>query len=85
MKSIRSWIEDLYRSFFIIEQKDELAEQVAMAKLEWEYSKLFFQDAIEPDVVDYAIHQMNAAELKYMYLLEQVRNRQDQATKSEVS
>lgn len=85
MKSISSWIKGVYRSFFIIEQKDELTEKVAMAKLEWEYSKLFFQDATEPDVVDYAIHQMNAAELKYMYLLEQVRNRQDQATKREVS
>ncbi|MDW7675002.1 MAG: YaaL family protein [Bacillota bacterium] len=70
---IKVWLLKLWRSFFVVEEKDELKDNINKAKEEWEYAKMFFQEATEPDIIDYAIFQLDAAERKYMYLLEQAK------------
>jgi hypothetical protein len=44
------------------------------AKKEWEDAKNIFENVSHPDLVDYAIYRVEAAEQKYVYLLKQYRN-----------
>lgn len=44
------------------------------AKKEWEEAKNIFENVSEPDLVDYAIYNVEAAEKKYVYLLRQIKN-----------
>lgn len=44
------------------------------AKKEWEDAKNIFENVSEPDLVDYAIYNVDAAEKKYIYLLRQIKN-----------
>jgi len=46
-----------------------LVTLVEKARIEWEQSKVLFNEAKEPDLIDHAIYAMEAAEKKYMYLL----------------
>lgn len=48
-----------------------LEELVEQAKWEWRAAESFFEQAVDEDLVDYAIYELEAAERKYMYLLKQ--------------
>ena len=54
---------------------EEMQEIMAVeqAKKEWQDTRKQFEEATVPELVDQAIYQMQAAELKYMYLLKRVR------------
>lgn len=59
----------------------ELEAQVAAAHREWQDALHHFQMVSEPDLVDHAIFHLEAAQRKYMYLLNRVRQlRQQNAT-----
>lgn len=51
----------------------ELQAQVEAAHKEWRTAQQYFQSVSEPQLVDHAVHALIAAERKYMYLLQQVR------------
>ncbi len=36
-------------------------------------TKIYFENVSDPDLVDHAIHSMDAAQKRYMYLLRQAR------------
>lgn len=57
------------------EQRDELATYLDEAKKEWDVANEYFQQVTDPDLIDYAIYRMEAAERKYMYFFDQVRQR----------
>lgn len=46
---------------------------VEKARRDWLEAKEFFQFVTDPDLVDHAIHAIDAAEKKYMYLLKKAR------------
>lgn len=54
--------------------KDEMFLNIENAKKEWEDAKNIFENVSEPDLVDYAIYKVEAAEQKYIYLLRQYKN-----------
>lgn len=54
--------------------KDDLYTNLQNAKKEWEEAKNIFENVSEPDLVDYAIYNVEAAEQKYVYLLRQIKN-----------
>lgn len=53
--------------------KDEAFTNIENAKKEWEDAKNIFENVSEPDLVDYAIYKVEAAEQKYIYLLKQYK------------
>ena len=56
------------------EVKNDLYANLESAKKEWEEAKNIFENVSEPDLVDYAIYNVEAAERKYVYLLRQIKN-----------
>lgn len=52
----------------------ELSLMIGTAKQEWLDAQGYFNEAIEPELVDHAILTLQAAERKYMYWLEQIKN-----------
>lgn len=50
-----------------------LLSQIKKARNEWEQAKSYFEQVVDPDLVDHAIYAMEAAEKKYMYLLGKAR------------
>lgn len=56
------------------ETKEELSSMVSLAKKEWQDAQNYFDQAIEPELVDHAILSLQAAERKYMYWLKRLKN-----------
>lgn len=56
------------------DDKNELYINLENARKEWEDAKNIFENVSEPDLVDYAIYNVKAAEKKYVYLLRQIKN-----------
>lgn len=54
-------------------EKDKIIESLRSAEKEWKEQEEYFQYVTEPDLVDYAIHQMEASKLKYIYLLKKAK------------
>ena len=48
-------------------------EAAELAKEEWLSAVEYFHEVSEPDLVDYAVYSLRAAERKYMYLLDKAR------------
>ncbi len=57
-----------------IDEKDSLYISLENAKKEWEEAKNIFENVSEPDLVDYAIYNIEAAEKKYIYLLRKIKS-----------
>lgn len=51
----------------------DLVDQVEEARQKWQTACRFFDSATDPDLVDYAIYSLQAAEHHYIYLLKQAR------------
>ena len=56
-----------------INQHDEFYNALEAAKREWIDSQIYFDNVSDPELVDYAIHMMEASETKYMYLLNKAK------------
>lgn len=54
--------------------KEELEMKIQSAKQEWINAQEYFNEAIEPELVDHAILTLQAAERKYMYWLQQIKD-----------
>ena len=54
-------------------EEDELLKMLREAHSQWKSAELYFQTVTEPDLIDYAIYEMEAAKTKYIYLLKQAR------------
>lgn len=58
------------------EEKTErqiIIESLQDAKQEWKDQEEYFQHVTEPELVDYAIYQIEASRLKYIYLLKKIK------------
>ena len=52
----------------------QIVSSVIKAKNEWLAAQNYFDNVSDPDLVDYAIYEMEAARKKYMYLLKQAKS-----------
>lgn len=59
-------------------EREEMLKLVALAFKQWKERERMFESVTDPDLVDYAIYQMEASRLKYIYLLKKMR-KEDQA------
>jgi len=51
----------------------DLQSQVELAHREWQAAQQYFQSVSEPQLVDFAVHSLIAAEQKYMFLFRKLR------------
>ena len=51
------------------EKNRELVEQIDKARKEWDLAQSQLDQMSEPDLIDYAVYRLQAAEKRYMYLL----------------
>lgn len=54
-------------------QETDLPQEVEAARQEWLFAQMYYDNVSDPDLVDHAVFQMQAAEKKYTYLLKQAR------------
>ena len=54
-------------------REKDLFDLVEEARQEWQAASSHFNHATDPDLVDHAIHAMQAAERKYTFLLKKAR------------
>lgn len=60
----------------MIEDPREQAEFLAIlsdARNEWLEAQNYFENVCEPELVDYAIYRLEAAKIRYMYLMKEAR------------
>lgn len=55
------------------DENQEFVEIVKKARAEWESAERTFHNVSDPDLVDYAIYNVEAAKAKYIYLLKQAK------------
>ncbi|WP_313342411.1 YaaL family protein [Sedimentibacter sp.] len=67
-------ILDLFKVQKDVYDKKDLYVSLENAKKEWEEAKNIFENVSEPDLVDYAIYNIEAAEKKYVYLLRKIKS-----------
>ncbi len=74
-KNINQFMSKLKSNFAVNEiNEDEIfLRQLSEAHEEWHNAELYFQSVTEPDLIDYAIHKMEASRTKYVYLLKRAR------------
>ncbi|WP_353095591.1 DUF2508 family protein [Tissierella praeacuta] len=63
-------------SFMKKEKKDlktEMLENLRLAHSQWRDKENYFQAVTDPDLIDYAIYDMEASKLKYIYLLKKMK------------
>ncbi len=52
---------------------DEYAADVRRAYSEWQAAENYFDNVDDPDLIDFAIYDMEAAKKKYSYMLRKAR------------
>lgn len=55
------------------DKETDFFAMVEQARQEWKAAKSHFDQVSDPDLVDYAVYAMEAAEHKYTYLLKKAR------------
>lgn len=67
------------KGFLVVESKDTHAEYwpdqkiLDHAKRDWMMAQKIFEEASHPELIDYAVYNLKAAEKRYMYLLKQLK------------
>lgn len=62
-----------HRAKPLSEEQKLLLEEINDAKLQMEIADINFQDALDPDLIDYYIYEGNAAWKKYCFLIRQAK------------
>lgn len=57
------------------EQEKELVLQIDKAREEWDMAKCQLDQMNEPELIDYAVYRLKAAEKRYMYLLKKAEQK----------
>lgn len=52
---------------------DGLRTDVKRALEEWQAAQNYFENVSDPDLIDFAIYDLEAAKRRYMYMLKKVR------------
>ncbi|MBN4067710.1 MAG: hypothetical protein COA82_01885 [Alkaliphilus sp.] len=80
--SISSSVEFLYNRVFDersenTDQSDTYADLVHKAHEEWKHAENLFHNISDPDLIDYAVYNLDAAKSRYIYLLKKVREERE--------
>lgn len=59
----------LTQSVTVDDEKPQIMQAVDEALQQWERARSYFNDVTDPDLIDHAIYEIEAAERKYVYLL----------------
>ncbi len=54
-------------------EANAFADDVKKAYAEWQAAENYFDNVADPDLVDFAIYDMEAARKKYVYMLKKAR------------
>ncbi len=72
--SWRAWLHEFWNDDQNqFDQPLSYVEAVERARREWAAARAYFETVSEPELVDHAIHLMDAAERKFVYLLRAAR------------
>ncbi|MDI3547266.1 MAG: hypothetical protein PWR10_918 [Halanaerobiales bacterium] len=71
-----NWEPYLEKKMIIKEHEPDLRERINEAYQEWVDAQNYFNNVSDPVLVDYASYLLQAAESKYMYLLNKARKRE---------
>lgn len=55
--------------------EESIYKSLDQARQDWENAKNIFENVTNPDLIDYAIYNVDAAEKRYTYLLKQIKNK----------
>ncbi|SHH46987.1 Protein of unknown function [Caloranaerobacter azorensis DSM 13643] len=55
--------------------EEEFFKALKDAHFEWKKAECYFQNVTDPDLIDFAIYNMEAAKIKYIYLLKEARRK----------
>jgi hypothetical protein len=79
-KFLQNLLKTMHNQFSLVDNEvleehpiDEFEQLVEQARQEWVNAKSYFDNVVDPDLVDYAVYSVEAAERKYMYLLKRAR------------
>lgn len=53
--------------------RNQLIDDIRLAHSQWKAKEIYFQEVTDPDLVDYAIFELEASKLKYVYLLKKMK------------
>ncbi len=76
VNAIPDIFSDLKTKFMDKSEEDErIINSLQKARNELHKAEVYFENVTEPDLIDHAIYNMEAAKIKYMYLLKQARKK----------
>ena len=61
------------------QENDAYAQEAKKAYADWQAAENYFDNVADPDLVDFAIYDIEAAKKKYVYLLRKARETYQQA------
>ena len=64
----------LTRKKYRTQEEKKLLEDLRITKLAWETALSNLEHLTDPELIDCCIYEMNAANVRYRFLLEQARN-----------
>ena len=56
-------------------EKQDLVKEIKKAYLDVKSAEIFFQNVIEPELIDVAIYELEARKSRYSYLLKQAKQK----------
>jgi len=70
------YLKNISNSVKTQEKEDltDIYDSIEHAKKNWEDAKNIFENVTNPDLIDYAIYNVDAAEKRYTYLLKQIKS-----------
>lgn len=56
-------------------EQDKFMMMLKEAHADWQNAQKFFDNTTEPDLIDYAIYEMEASKTRYRYLIKQAKKK----------
>jgi len=74
-EKLNTWMQKYNRPDTLLEapQQMPLSQLAEKAKEDWHQAQAYFENVNDPELVDYAINNLEAAEKRYNYLLKKLR------------
>ncbi len=81
LTGIIAWVKRVYSNMrpyleekeIVAEKDPTLVEEIEEARKQWQEARNYFNSVSEPELVDHAAYMIEAARVKYMYLLNKAK------------
>lgn len=74
MDGLRDYVDYLSIRFRKKSEEEEIIDSLKRAQEEMKAKEKYFDHATDPDLVDFAIYDMEASKRKYSYLLKKIKS-----------